>query len=286
VFDLDPDEGLDFRGGAQGGLPLPRHPPSIGLETFPMVTGGKGVHVVAPLKPRAEWPEVKDFAHRLRPGGRRAIPRTSPPRCPRSAQGPHLRRLSAQPARRDRGHALFGARAARGAGRGPDHLEGNGTIDTPAHWHIGDAAELVKRAHRRRSPAGGAPTRCCRTCEVKIATYNVNGVNGRLPVLLRWLAEEPARHRRPAGVEGANRTIFRKAAIRDLGYDAIWHGQKSWNGVAMLSRVGEIHETRRGLPRRSRPIAEPLHRGGHQRHPDRRSLSAQRQSAAGPQVRL
>jgi exodeoxyribonuclease-3 len=41
---------------------------------------------------------------------------------------------------------------------------------------------------------------------------------------------------------------FPEEAIRDLGYDAIWHGQKSWNGVAMLSRVGEIHETRRGLP--------------------------------------
>ena len=41
---------------------------------------------------------------------------------------------------------------------------------------------------------------------------------------------------------------FPEKAIRDLGYDAIWHGEKSWNGVAILSRVGEIHETRRGLP--------------------------------------
>jgi exodeoxyribonuclease-3 len=41
---------------------------------------------------------------------------------------------------------------------------------------------------------------------------------------------------------------FPEKAIRDLGYDAIWHGQKSWNGVAILRRVGEIHETRRGLP--------------------------------------
>ncbi|MES2289850.1 MAG: exodeoxyribonuclease III [Pseudomonadota bacterium] len=82
---------------------------------------------------------------------------------------------------------------------------------------------------------------------MKIATYNVNGINGRLPVLLRWIAEaEPdivclqelkAPHEK-----------FPEAAIRDLGYDAIWHGQKSWNGVAILSRVGEIHETRRGLP--------------------------------------
>lgn len=82
---------------------------------------------------------------------------------------------------------------------------------------------------------------------MRIATYNVNGVNGRLPVLLRWLAEE-----RPDIVclqeLKAPDEKFPEAAIRALGYDAIWHGQKSWNGVAILSRIGEIHETRRGLP--------------------------------------
>jgi exodeoxyribonuclease-3 len=82
---------------------------------------------------------------------------------------------------------------------------------------------------------------------VKIATYNVNGINGRLPVLLRWLEES-----RPdvAVLQElkAPQEKFPEAPIRDLGYDAIWHGQKSWNGVAMLSRIGEIHETRRGLP--------------------------------------
>lgn len=41
---------------------------------------------------------------------------------------------------------------------------------------------------------------------------------------------------------------FPQTAIRDAGYDAVWHGQSQWNGVAILSRVGEIHETRRGLP--------------------------------------
>ena len=41
---------------------------------------------------------------------------------------------------------------------------------------------------------------------------------------------------------------FPQSAIRGLGYQSIWHGQKSWNGVAILSRVGEIHETPRGLP--------------------------------------
>ena len=82
---------------------------------------------------------------------------------------------------------------------------------------------------------------------MKIATYNVNGVNGRLAVLLRWLEES-----RPDIVclqeLKAPQDRFPKQAIRDLGYDAIWHGQKSWNGVAILSRVGEVHETRRGLP--------------------------------------
>ena len=82
---------------------------------------------------------------------------------------------------------------------------------------------------------------------MKIATYNVNGVNGRLPVLLRWLEEE-----QPDIVclqeLKAQQDNFPEDAICALGYDAIWQGQKSWNGVAIVSRVGEIHETRRGLP--------------------------------------
>jgi exodeoxyribonuclease-3 len=82
---------------------------------------------------------------------------------------------------------------------------------------------------------------------MKIATYNVNGINGRLPVLLRWLAES-----QPDIVclqeLKAPQEKFPEKPIRDLGYDAIWQGQKSWNGVAILSRVGQIHETRRGLP--------------------------------------
>ena len=82
---------------------------------------------------------------------------------------------------------------------------------------------------------------------MKIATYNVNGVNGRLPVLLRWLEAS-----RPDIVclqeLKAPDEKFPERAIRDLGYDAVWHGQKSWNGVAILSRVGEVCETRRGLP--------------------------------------
>jgi len=82
---------------------------------------------------------------------------------------------------------------------------------------------------------------------VKIATFNVNGVNGRLPVLLRWLAEA-----RPDIVclqeLKAPEERFPRDAIEAAGYGAIWHGQKSWNGVAILARGMLPQETRRGLP--------------------------------------
>jgi exodeoxyribonuclease-3 len=81
---------------------------------------------------------------------------------------------------------------------------------------------------------------------MKIATFNVNGVNGRLPVLLRWLAET-----RPdiACLQElkAPEEKFPQAAIKQAGYGAIWHGQKSWNGVAILARGIQPTE-RRGLP--------------------------------------
>jgi exodeoxyribonuclease III len=82
---------------------------------------------------------------------------------------------------------------------------------------------------------------------MKIATYNVNGVNGRLPVLLRWL-DETAPDIVCLQELKAPDEKFPLQAIQDAGYEAIWHGQKSWNGVAILSKIGKIKETRRGLP--------------------------------------
>jgi exodeoxyribonuclease III len=82
---------------------------------------------------------------------------------------------------------------------------------------------------------------------LKIATFNVNGVNGRLPVLLRWLAEFKPDVACLQELK-APQEKFPEAAIRDAGYGVIWHGQKSWNGVAILSRGLEPLESRRGLP--------------------------------------
>ena len=82
---------------------------------------------------------------------------------------------------------------------------------------------------------------------MKIATYNVNGINGRLPVLLRWLNETA-----PDVVclqeLKAPKEKFPEKAIQDAGYNAIWHGQKSWNGVAILARNAQPAEVQRELP--------------------------------------
>jgi bifunctional non-homologous end joining protein LigD len=65
VFDLDPDVGLDF-GNVKGAAKLLRELlKGLGLESFPLLSGGKGVHVVVPLDATADWPEVKSFAERF-----------------------------------------------------------------------------------------------------------------------------------------------------------------------------------------------------------------------------
>lgn len=82
---------------------------------------------------------------------------------------------------------------------------------------------------------------------MKLATYNINGINGRLDVLLRWL-DEAAPDVVCLQELKASDDRFPQQEIENAGYGAIWHGQKSWNGVAILARGEEPIETRRGLP--------------------------------------
>jgi exodeoxyribonuclease-3 len=88
--------------------------------------------------------------------------------------------------------------------------------------------------------------RGCRM-SVRITTFNVNGINGRLDNLLDWLDRESpdiiCLQELKAIDDG-----FPAAAIRAAGYGAIWHGQRSWNGVAILAKGREPVERRRGLP--------------------------------------
>ncbi|MEO8313812.1 MAG: DNA ligase D [Pseudomonadota bacterium] len=82
---------------------------------------------------------------------------------------------------------------------------------------------------------------------MRIATYNVNGITTRLPQLLAWLARES-----PDVVclqeLKADNTGFPRGALNKAGYGAIWHGQRSWNGVAILTKGAVPEEMRRGLP--------------------------------------
>jgi bifunctional non-homologous end joining protein LigD len=147
VFDLDPDEGLDFEAVRAAALQFRDALRSIGLETFPMVTGGKGVHVIAPLTPRAAWPEVKAFAYRLARTVAQSDPKhftTALPKAQRKG------RIFVDYLRNQRGATAVMPYSARARPRAPvatpiswSEME---TIEAPSHFHVGDAPELVRRA--------------------------------------------------------------------------------------------------------------------------------------------
>lgn len=80
-----------------------------------------------------------------------------------------------------------------------------------------------------------------------IATFNVNGITSRLPALLQWLEEKQPDVACLQELK-APQEKFPEEAIKQAGYQAIWHGQKSWNGVAILARGMAPQEVHRGLP--------------------------------------
>jgi exodeoxyribonuclease III len=82
---------------------------------------------------------------------------------------------------------------------------------------------------------------------VRIATFNVNGINGRIEQLLEWLAEAQPDVACLQELKSPDEK-FPIRAIEKAGYGAIWHGQARWNGVAMLACGCTPEETRRGLP--------------------------------------
>jgi exodeoxyribonuclease III len=82
---------------------------------------------------------------------------------------------------------------------------------------------------------------------MRIATFNVNGINGRLPRLLEWLAERQPDVACLQEIKTSDER-FPHAALGAAGYEALWHGQPWHHGVAILARGERPRELRRGLP--------------------------------------
>ena len=164
VFDLDPDVGLGFDAVKKGAERLRALLADLGLETFPLLSGGKGIHVVAPLDQSADWPEVKSFAERFS----RAIAEAEPELFTANIRKNQRKgRIFLDWLRNQRGATAvmpYSARAREGAPVAApiDWSELDG-LDSPAHYSIRDADRCSNAPARNCSPAGAKPSSRCPT---------------------------------------------------------------------------------------------------------------------------
>ncbi|WP_174296441.1 DNA ligase D [Sphingomonas bacterium] len=147
VFDLDPDEGLGFAETKEAAEYLRDRLADLGLASFPLLSGGKGVHVVVPLTPAAGWPQVRDVAERFA----RALAQAEPDRSVAvMTKAKRVGRIFIDYLRNGRGSTAimpYSARARPGAPvAAPVSWSELRGIDTAARWSIHDADELLGRA--------------------------------------------------------------------------------------------------------------------------------------------
>ncbi|QQV77781.1 DNA ligase D [Sphingomonas aliaeris] len=147
VFDLDPDEGLGFAEVKTAAADLKSHLAEIGLVSFALLSGGKGVHVVVPLTPEAEWPAVKDFADRFA----QALAQAEPHRFTATmSKAKRKGKIFIDWLRNQRGATAVMPYTVRARSGAPVAVPVTWTeladIDTPAKWHVGDEQALLERA--------------------------------------------------------------------------------------------------------------------------------------------
>jgi bifunctional non-homologous end joining protein LigD len=150
VFDLDPDEGLDFADTRRAAEYLKGQLAELGLVSFAMLSGGKGVHVVVPLTPHAEWPAVKDFASRFA----QAMAQADPDRFVATmSKAKRKGRIFIDWLRNQRGATAIMPYSARARANAPVAAPVSWTelrdIDTAARWTIRDGDALIARANSR-----------------------------------------------------------------------------------------------------------------------------------------
>ena len=163
---LRPRRGGDFATVKASATEMRDRLKSLGLTSFAMATGGKGIHVVVPLTPQHGWDDIKAFAEAMA----RTLAAEDPDRylaevSKKAAQGPHLHRLSAQRPRRDGDRAVFDAGAERRAGRLARRMERAAEARTSAHevtcQGSGGRPEGAEEGSLGR--AISTSTRCCRS---------------------------------------------------------------------------------------------------------------------------
>ena len=150
VFDLDPDEGLDFGDTKRAAEHLKNQLAELGLTSFPLLSGGKGVHVVVPLQPRAEWPVVRDFAERFA----RALSAAEPDRFVAvMTKAKRVGRIFIDYLRNGRGATAIMPYAARARAGAPVAAPVSWTelrdLDSAHRWGVRDAKALLARANSR-----------------------------------------------------------------------------------------------------------------------------------------
>ncbi len=150
VIDLDPDEGLDFADTRRAAEHVSAQLAELGLVSFPLLSGGKGVHVVVPLTPQAEWPAVKDFADRFA----RALAAAEPDRFVAvMTKAKRKGKIFIDYLRNQRGSTAIMPYSARARAGAPVAAPVSWTelrdIDTAARWGVRDAPELLDRATSR-----------------------------------------------------------------------------------------------------------------------------------------
>ena len=147
VFDLDPDVGLDFGNVKEAAKLLRELLKGLGLESFPLLTGGKGLHVVVPLDASEDWPTVKSFAERFS----RAIAEAEPKLFTANIRKEQRKgRIFLDWLRNQRGATAVLPYSARGRDGAPvaapvtwKELD---DYDSGHHYSVNDADELLKRA--------------------------------------------------------------------------------------------------------------------------------------------
>ncbi len=147
VFDLDPDEGLGFAETRRAAEYLKEELAELGLTSFPMLSGGKGIHVIVPISPEATWPEVKSFSERFA----RALASADPKRFVATmTKSKRSGRIFIDWLRNQRGSTAvipYSVRARAGAPiAAPVSWTELREIETAGVWTLRDADKLLRRA--------------------------------------------------------------------------------------------------------------------------------------------